>query len=279
MIKHTFRLTGFFFQQWRILLLCGPILALIQLGYTWIVSADAASAYVAFESVTERAVFRPLFFFLMVAIPAFAALRLRMFFWRRPCAGYTLLTLPGPRAAIPLGALIALMLLLALTAVMQAMSLLGCAFLWDQHAGLAIQNALPFFEANAAAADATLQAADLPVPARSCNLFLAMLRAPIGRLLFPVSLGAVPALLLCGLTLCLLAVQISGIKPTWGARLLAALEAFLLCVFILSCISACTPYDGSFRAANAGILVLLAGIDAALFVYTLHQYRNAGMLP
>lgn len=273
-MKHTYRLTCFFLREWKRLLLAGPLLAAVQLFYAYTASARAQAAYIPFETITERGVFHPLFRLVLMLTLAYALLQLHMLRRGRSRAVYSMLTLPGPRAAIPLGAVLALCLCVVVLALCQVLSLLGCAALWSNHAGLAIESAAPYLQTVDTLA--RIDAAALPIPHRANELFLVMLRAPLGRLLLPLTSSGIAGLLLLGLTLCASTVHFSCLVPRVSSLLQIIGEIFGIVLLASIYLERLWQFDNS---GVWGILTLLAAADAALLLHSIHLYRTAGILP
>lgn len=262
-MKHTCRMTLFFLDRWKRLLLLGPALAAVQLLYSYAVSATPANAFVPFEAAAQRAVFPLLYVLLMFVLLGCTLYSLCTVFRGRPCMGYTLLTLPIPRTALPLGALCALLLEIAALTVCQVLSLLGCARIWAGHAALAAKAA----------------GSSLPAPHRANDLFLAMLRCPLGRLLLPPTFTGVLALLLMGLTIALFVVHAANYPRGLASFAPITGEAFVLVLLLLFTAANATFLDGVPAKTGGLTLLLLAAADAALLCHTIHRYRTASLLP
>lgn len=192
-MRHYYKLTCFFFRYLKWLTLAGALLAaVLQLGWLWHYARQPQAAYATYQNM----VYDPQRWFSLSTLfaLAFALLCLFLSVWlyasfqgkRRPL--YTLLTLPGPRAALPLALFTAVLISLALFFLCECGVLFAGYHLWAHQTPAATQA----FLAQIQAADPALYEmlhASAAYPFVNNDLYLAFVHSPVGYLVLPPTLS------------------------------------------------------------------------------------------
>ncbi len=256
-MAHWYKLTCFFFRyfKWFALLSAG-IGAAAQL--LWLFYAVRQPAYAAstYQSMAYDRMDTPhlsQFFQHTLALLCLSAVVwvLSAFFGKRK-ALYTLLTLPGPRAALPLALFASMALCIALLFVCECAVLLVGYQVWEQGIPTGVGAALSALQADAPETYAALAGAEQAslLPFVPSDLYLAFVQSPAGCLALPCSGTA----LLYSLGFVALLSGLLALSP-----FVRGTAVVLLCILFTSLQigTALSPSVGVF-----GVLFLAAGLGA-----------------
>lgn len=263
-MKHYYKLTCFFFHYFKWITL-GTILltALAELGWLWYVSGQAASAYTTYQQLvynTGQTVHLSRIFSV-----AFGLFCLLLSLWIMGCfrgkrgSIYTLLTLPGPRAALPCAMFTAILVCMAFFFLGQSLILFSGYHLWACRTPAAIEAYLSALQGGDAAALELVKTANLQTFVNS-DLFLAFVHSPVGAMILPPT----PLYALYPLGLCAL-LAASCAFDLMRRSGLSIVEVYL--AVTLTGKAVLSP-----DAAVYGALLLLAG--CAMLGFTIHLSRK-----
>lgn len=263
-MKHYYKLTCFFFHYLKWITL-GTILltAAAELGWLWFVSGRAGSAYTTYQNLVYQD--GQTVHLSRIFSAAFGLFCLLLSLWIMGCfrgrrgSIYTLLTLPGPRAALPCAMFTAILVCMALFFLAQCAVLFSGYHLWASRAPAAIQAYLAELQsADPAAREIVSSLA--PQTFVNNDLYLAFVHSPVGAMVLP----AAPLYALYPLGLCALLASACAFDLMRRSGICAA-EVYL--AVSLTGKTALSP-----DAAVYGALLLFAG--CVMLGFTIHLARK-----
>lgn len=188
-MKYYGKLSGFFFRYLKwITLFSGLFAAALQLIWLWFAAKQPHNAYATYQafvydpqrflSMSQLFTFSLQFFCFVIGLWLMRCFKGK----RRPL--YTLLTLPGPRMALPFALFTAILLSFVLFFLLECGILFAGYHVWAHQAPFAIEQYLAQLQTTDPTAYASLSAADL-LPFVNNDLYLAFAHSPVGTLVLP----------------------------------------------------------------------------------------------
>lgn len=264
-MKHYYKLTCFFFRYLKWITL-GMILlaAAAELGWLWYSAQQPEAAYATYQLMVYNPgrwfhvskIFSIVFALFCVAISLWI---LASFHGKRHPL-YTLLTLPGPRAALPFAMFTAVLLAFALFLLAQCGILFAGYHLWAHQTPIAAEAYLSQIQSTDPTVYEALHSANV-LPFVNNDLYLAFVHSPVGALVLP----STPLYALYPLGLCGLFAASNAFDFLMSNRISVAT---LYITFTLTDNSALSEYTPAFGA-------LFLVIAVCLMAYTVYRARRS----